>query len=108
MTNTNNTTNLKAIMDAERFLTDNYITGVFCLFCEEMRKKGIKEKWDHEKRQFAVTEWLKAQPTNPFEDRPADLNVSLTEWYEKIYLPSKWTNNGYRKNNRNKDQQENS
>lgn len=95
--NTNNkTVDLKAIKKAEQFLMENYLMGVFYLFCGEIREKGIKEKWDHKARWNAIAEWVRDQDItkeNPFAEKPQGIEAALTEWYEKLYLPSKYTNN---------------
>ena len=106
-TNANNTTNtnnrpvdLKAIQKAEQFLSENFLMGVFYLFCGEIREKGIKEKWDHKTRWNAIAAWVRDQDIthdNPFAEKPQGIENALTEWYEKIYLPSKWGNSGYKK-----------
>lgn len=107
MTNTrNNPVDLKSIRKAEQFLTENFLFGSFYLFCGEIREQGIKEKWDHNARWNAIADWVSQQePVNPFYEKPQGLPMALTEWYEKIYLPSKWSNNGYRRYN--KDRQNN-
>ena len=113
MTNTTNTTNvtnnettaidLKAIRRAEKFLVDNYPTGVVTLFCNEIRAKGAQEKWDHAARWEAVAKWVSDQDLiYPLEE---GVPMALTEWYEKLYLPSKRTNSSYNKNYKGKGQQ---
>ena len=96
-TNTNATVDLRAIKKAEQFLAENYLFSVFYLFCGEIREKGIKEKWDHAERWEAIAKWVGEQELNdinPFNEKPKGIESALTEWYEKVYLPSKWTNNG--------------
>jgi hypothetical protein len=105
-TNTTNkaTVDLRAIKKAEQFLSENHLFGVFYLFCGDMREQGIKEKWDHKARWEAVSTWVGEQDVaadNPFAEKPSGIEGALTEWYEKIYLPSKWTNNNnYRRYNK--------
>lgn len=108
-TNANNTTNtnnrpvdLKAIQKAEQFLSENFLMGVFYLFCGEIREQGIKEKWDHTARWNAIARWVgDVELHNPFNEKPKGIEAALTEWYEKIYLPSKWTGNrNYNKDNK--------
>ena len=113
-TNTNKEVNLKLIQKAEQFLMENCLFSIFYLFCGEIREKGIKEKWDHTARWEAISRWVSEQDTtaiNPFNEKPQNVEGALTEWYEKIYLPSKWTgNSGYKKNYKGKGegQKENS
>lgn len=117
MTNANETNNtnyktvdLKAIQKAEEFLAENHLFGVFYLFCGEIRAKGIAEKWSHTDRWNAIADWVSEQePISPFYEKPQGLPMALTEWYEKIYLPSKWTNSNRRRyNNRQNGQAESS
>ena len=111
-TTTNNTTNnatvdLKAIQKAEKFLSENHLFGVFYLFCGEIREKGIKEKWNHEARWNAITTWADDQELNPNSEKPQNIGVALTEWYERIYLPSKWTNKPNKRYNKNFNKDDN-
>ena len=111
-TNTTNkaTVDLKAIKKAERFLCENHLFGVFYLHCGDMREQGIKEKWDHKARWEAISQWVGEQninEDNPFAEKPSGIEGALTEWYEKIYLPSKWSNNGYKRYNKDHGQREN-
>lgn len=117
MTNTNNTTtetnkpaDLKAIRKAEMFLMDNFLVSAFFLFCGDIREKGIKEKWDHTARWEAIATWVGEQDltfANPFNEKPQGIEGALTEWYEKVYLPSKWTNNGRKRYDKKPESQEN-
>ena len=107
-TNTNNTTNkpvdLRAIQKAEQFLSENFLMGTFYLFCGEIREQGIKEKWDHTARWNAVARWVgDVELHTPFNEKPKGIEAALTEWYEKIYLPSKRSNNSYKKPNSNRN-----
>lgn len=112
---TNNITNnnatkkpvdLKAIQKAERFLSENFLMGTFYLFCGEIREKGIKEKWDHATRFNAVAAWARdVEMDNPFNEKPQGIERALTEWYERVYLPSKYVprESNYQKKPYNKD-----
>lgn len=110
-TNTTNkaTVDLKAIKKAEQFLCENHLFGVFYLHCGDMRGQGIKEKWDHKARWEAIAKWAGEQELNdinPFNEKPQGIESALTEWYEKVYLPSKWTNNPNRKRyNKNRNEE---
>ena len=94
-TTTTNTVNMENIKKADKFLVQNYLLGTFYLFCGEMRKQGIEDKWDHEMRLGVVTGWVKTQELNVAKED--GIEEALTEWYEKVYLPSKWTNNPYKR-----------
>ena len=103
--NTTKNVDLKAIRKAEQFLAENFLLSSFYLFCGEIREKGIKEKWDHTARWEAISRWVSEQDLtdiNPFAEKPSGIEAALTEWYEKVYLPSKWSTNNYKRYNKNR------
>ncbi|MEE0929938.1 MAG: hypothetical protein UIM53_02975 [Acutalibacteraceae bacterium] len=90
------------IRSAEKFLTENYLTSLFTLHCAEMRINGAKEKWDHQKRWEAVSEWIRdvAGPTIKDEAKLKGVTADLTAWYEEFYLktvPASRNNNWKKK-----------